>query len=354
MLVMGQDFDQRALRNQIPELTSFDGSIEEEVAALAAASEAAGAVGLLMIDALNESERPEHWKDDLSVLRQIVVRHDQVALVVSCRTDFLSDVVGETSMPTMSHAGFGEATDEAVRRFAQEYGLETVSFPVLNPEFSNPLFLKLACEALATLGHDRFPLGTAGLTAVCDAFLEAVNHRLASAERCDFDKESPLVQEAVQRLAAECSDGSPLQRGEAEQLMGELLPRRKWSESLLKGLLDEGVLMATPAGIGFGYQRLGDVAHASLLCANSDEEFQEWINGLGNRQWIFTGVLEVLAMMLPERRGVELIDLLDLLDDCGAHIQHDNLELFVQSLGLRAADAVNDRTIQVVLHFARH
>ena len=345
VLVLGQDFDRRAPRNQIPELTSFGGSVEEEVAALAAASEAAGAAGLLMIDALNESERPERWKDELRVLQQVAARHDQVALVVSCRTDFLPDVVGETSMPTMAHEGFGEATDAAVRRFAQEYGLETVSFPVLSPEFSNPLFLKLACEALETLGHDRFPLGSAGLTAVCDAFLEAVNHRLASSERCDFDKESPLVQEAVRRLAAECSDGTLLQRGEAEQLFGELLPGRKWSESLLKGLLDEGVLIAASAGIGFGYQRLGDVARASLLCANSDEQFQEWMNALGNRQWLFRGVLEVLAIMLPERRGVELIDLLD-NDD--AYTQDENLDLFIQSLGLRAADAVSDRTIQII------
>lgn len=345
VLVMGQDFDRRAPRIQVPELTSFDGSVEEEVAALAAASQAAGAVGLFMIDALNESERPEHWKDELRVLQQVVAHHDQVALVVSCRTDFVPDVVGKISIPTMTHEGFEEATDTAVERFAQQYGLGDVSFPMLNPEFSNPLFLKLACEALKTLGQDRFPLGTAGLTAVCDAFLEAVNHRLASSDKCDFDKESRFVQEAVHRLAAKCSDGSPLQRGEAEQLLDELLPRRKWSESLLKGLLDEGVLITTSAGIGFGYQRIGDIARASLLCANSDEQLQEWIRGLGNSLWLFRGVLEVLAIMLPERRGVELIDLLN-ADD--TYRRDESLELFVQSLGLRATEAVNDRTIQIV------
>ena len=345
VLVMGQEFDRRAPRNQIPELTSFDGSVEEEVAALATASEAAGAVGLLMIDALNESERPEHWRDDLRALRQIVARYDQVALVVSCRTDFVPDVVGETSMPTMTHEGFGEATDAAVRRFAQEYGLETVSFPVLNPEFSNPLFLKLACEALKTLGHDRFPLGSAGLTAVCDAFLEAVNLRLSSPGRCDYDRGSRLVQEAVRRLAVEHLDDSLLEREQVEQLLDELLSRQKWSESLLKGLLDEGVLIATPTGIGFGYQRLGDVARASLLCTYSGNQVQEWVDGLGNKRWLFRGVLEVLAIMVPETKGVELIDLLVNDDAC---TKDENLDLFIQSLGLRAADAVSDRTIQII------
>ena len=195
ILLMGQDFDRRAPRNQIAELTSFTGTPEEVISALAVASEAAGTVGLLMIDALNESEHAESWQDELRALQQMVARHPQVAAVVSCRSKFLEDVVGETSMPTVTHEGFGEATEAAVARFTEEYGLETVSVPALHPEFSNPLFLKLACEALATLGDGRFPLGSAGLTTVCDAYLEAVNRRLSSRERCDFDRESPLVPE---------------------------------------------------------------------------------------------------------------------------------------------------------------
>ena len=48
--------------------------------------------------------------------------------------------------------GFAEATSEAVDRYTAEYSLERLDFPGLNPEYGNPLFLKLACEALTTLG----------------------------------------------------------------------------------------------------------------------------------------------------------------------------------------------------------
>ena len=72
---------------------------------------------------------------------------------------------------------------------------------MLNPEYGNPLFLKLACEALATLGESRFSLGTAGLATVCNAFMEAVNKRLAAQSRCDYDESLNLVQQAVQQLA---------------------------------------------------------------------------------------------------------------------------------------------------------
>ena len=353
VLVMGQDFDRWVPRNQIPHLTSFDGSVDEEVAALATASQAVGVMGLLIIDALNESEQPTSWKDDLRVLQQIVARHDQVALVVSCRSEFLPDVIGETSMPKIKHEGFDEATEDAVMRFAQEYGFEAVSFPVLNPEFSNPLFLKLTCEALKTLGYNRFPLGSAGLTTVCDAFLDAVNHRLALPERCDFDKESRFVQQAVERLALELLNserfsGSLISRERAKQILGEILPRSNWSESLLKGLLDEGVLIATSNGIGFGYQRLGDVAVASRLCADTTEtgdRIKEWVAGLSHDRWFIRGVLGVLAVMLPERKRVELIDI---LNDDNEYNHRENLDLFVQSLPLRATEAVSDRTVHIL------
>ena len=341
ILLMGQDFDRRALRIQIPELAAFTGTAEEVVSTLAAASEAAGTVGLVMIDALNESERPDSWQDELRALQQIVARHPQAALAVSCRSEFLEDVVGESSMPTVTHDGFGESTEEAVARFTEEYGLETVSVPALHPEFSNPLFLKLACEALATLGDGRFPLGSAGLTTVCDAYLEAVNRRLSSRGKCDFDRESRLVQKAVQVLARECSDHSIIPREAADRLLHDLLPQEEWSKSLLKGLLDEGVLISALGGVTFGYQRIGDIARASLLCADTAEEIKDWVTALGHGRWAHRGTLEALAVMLPERHGIELIEFL--MDD-DEHARFDDFDLFINSLALRDANSVSGKT----------
>ena len=68
---------------------------------------------------------------------------------------------GTEELPRVEHFGFAEATDAAIMRFTREYGLEPPTFPALNPEFSNPLYLKLTCEALHTLGATRFRFGTA-------------------------------------------------------------------------------------------------------------------------------------------------------------------------------------------------
>ena len=165
-------------------------------------------------------------------------------------------------LPRVEHFGFAEATDAAIMRFTQEYGLEPPTFPALNPEFSNPLYLKLTCEALHTLGATRFRFGAAGLTTVTSAFIEAVNQRLSEAGRCNYDKWSDLAGACVRHLA-ELGCG-PWDRADAQRITEGLLPGREWSRSLLKGLITEGILIELHNGrIAFGYQRLGDIARAS-------------------------------------------------------------------------------------------
>ena len=351
ILVLGQEFDREPLCDQIPRLTAFSGSVEEEVAALASAAEAAGRVGLLIVDALNESHQPGRWKYELDGLRHIVAQHEHVALVVSCRSEVVSEVLGETDILRLEHHGFGGATETAITRYALEYGIDPVSFPVLSPEFSNPLFLSLACKALETLGHDSFQLGEAGLSAVCDAFLEAVNERLSSADRCDFNNQRKLVQQAVRVLAEVGVDSPLIDWDKAEELLDQVLPDRTWSRSLLKGLLDEGVLIPTASGVGFGYQRLGDLAIASNLCEKTVEEIEGWIAGLGNDRRSHMGVLGALAVKLPEQKGIEIINLL--ADEEGI-VGSEDLDLFVESLVLRSAPAISKTTILFLQRILEH
>ncbi|MCY3963117.1 MAG: hypothetical protein OXG34_15865 [bacterium] len=251
--------------------------------------------------------------------------------------------------PASRATGFEELACTLIEEAVCEWpdGIGSVSFPMLNPEFSNPLFLRLACEALATLGHDSFQLDSAGFTTVCHAFLRAVNERLSSRQRCDFDPERPLVQQAVRALAEaiETSESTTIDRETAERLLQNIHPSAEWSKSLLKGLISEGVLIKTPAGFGFGYQRLGDIARAALRCENTDEEIKQWADGLGRHRWRHRGVLGALAVMLPEARGEELIEIL--ADDNG-RVTRDEIELFVDSLVLRSAGSVSPKTLGIV------
>ena len=347
IVLLGQDFEAgQPLLPQIGVLAQINGTLDEVLSVLDAAGEAAGCFSMLMVDALNEGTRAERWVDDLRVLAGAVDRYPNVVLAVSCRTEFLAPVVDNAEgFPRVEHQGFSEATREAVDRYTREYNLERLAFPVLNPEYGNPLFLKLACEALSTLGSTRFSLGTAGLTTVCDAFLEAVNQRLAAPTRCDYDLASNMVQAAVRRFA-EAGPG-PYLRADAVAITEELLPGRTWSKSLLLGLLREGVLMDTYNDqVAFSYQRLGDVSRAVLLAEKTATELTGWYQGLGNEKWAERGTLGALAIIAPETVGEEIIDLFTDPETEGTEYQV--IDAFVESIVLRSPLHTSDRTVHIV------
>jgi hypothetical protein len=344
VLLLGQDFDGRSLLAQIGEMTQVGGSLDDVLEVLDAAAEAVGCIGLFMIDALNESERPERWRDDARALITSAARCPNIALVISCRSEFVEAVIGSDLAATVEHVGFAEATDVAVQRFTQEYGLEPPTFPVLNPEFGNPLFLKLTCEALATLGATRFPFGTAGLTTVSDAFLEAVNKRLAEPGRCDYDERTNLVRRAVLEIALR--GGGAIDRAEVQRMTDEVLPDRAYSRSLMRGLIAEGVLTELWDGrIAFGYQRLGDMMRAATIGEKSPDDVRAWLDARGDNAWRESGVLGALAIIVPELHGVELVDLA--VDDEG-RVAHDIVDGFLESLLLRSPESVSRRGVEIV------
>ena len=344
VFLLGQDFDNRSLLSQMSDLTQLGGSLDDVLAVLDSSAEAIGCVGLFIIDALNESERPERWRDDSRALLASAAKWSHVSVVLSCRSEFIEAVIGNGSIATVEHEGFAEATDVAVRRFSHEYGLEPPTFPVLNPEFGNPLFLKLTCEALETLGAARFPFGAAGLTTVCSAFLEAVNKRLSEPGRCDYDEHTGLVNRVVWEVALLGHD--PVDRSEVTRITNEALPYESWSRSLMRGLLTEGVLMELGDDrIAFGYQRVGDVARATTIARKTPEEMQAWLTSLGGSFWREHGVLGALAVIYPERHGAELVDL---AVNSNGEVSPEMVDDFLESLLLRSPESVSPRTIALV------
>ncbi|HEX5405047.1 MAG TPA: hypothetical protein VFX16_22415 [Pseudonocardiaceae bacterium] len=340
ILLFGQDFDGRALLEQVGKLSRL-GETDDALAVLNAASEAAGRMGLLIIDALNESAEPNRWPDAIRQLATMRGRYPHIALVLSCRTEFVEEVVGDQGLPEAKHTGFAEATDRAVLRFTQVYGLEPSTFASLNPEFGNPLYLKLACEALHTLGEGTFRLGVAGLTTVTSAFLNAVNLRLSEPGRCDFDHHRDYVGDCVRELAKSGAD--PWPREDVQRITEDRLPGRGWRNSLLRHLIAEGVLMELPERrLRFGYQRLGDIARAWIIADQGLDGVQAWLNELGDDDvWIQRGVLDALAIILPERHGREITDLVEY--DPYSHLSDALVSSCVDSLLLRDPESVTPR-----------
>ncbi|NWO07368.1 MAG: hypothetical protein HLX50_17260, partial [Alteromonadaceae bacterium] len=344
MMVLGQNFEGAFPLLQLPRLLGFHGTIDDLLELLNAAGEAEQHKALLIIDAINESRAPQHWADAVRELRSKASRFAYVGIVISCRSGFVDDLLEDTDMPKAIHRGFEPSMNAAVQHFTKVYGLEMPTFPIFNPEFGNPLFLRLTCESIKTQGLTRFQPGSNGISSICDSFLDSVNLQLSKPNRCNFNAKKNLVHSEVRKIAQ--FDEMHLESSVVEAITDEILPGRNlWTSHLMKGLIDEGLLIEIgDSHVAFGYQRLGEIARTKEIASKSIQEIQEWLSGKLAHQYAVRGTLDALAVTLPENHDVELIDLLN-VDGAESSIA---VYGFIESLTSREPSSIRPRTLALV------
>lgn len=157
------------------------------VSQMEAAAKRAGRRALIMIDAINEADRAA-WRRRLAGLTRAVARYEHLGVMLTCRTPFNRAIVtglAERRLVTLEHRGFDSQEFDAQQEFFAHYGLPAPHVPLITPEFSRPLFLKLLCEAVARLSlrsqHKQLndvASGQKGMTFVLEHFANSVGARI--------------------------------------------------------------------------------------------------------------------------------------------------------------------------------
>jgi hypothetical protein len=346
-----------------------------EIATIFAASgEATGRRAVLFIDALNEAPQPEMWSSELADLRRRLTQTGWVGFAVSCRTTYL-DVVEppggpDTAFVRIEHRGYQGREFEAIEKIFALYDLPQPRVPLLLPEFSNPLFLKLYCEGLA---DEPQPFnGAENLSAVFDRF---VKKRTARVERkLRLDPHLGLVAAAVATFAKSLAEAGAdrLEYRDAHRLINGLAPSLHESpKTLLETMVSEG-LLAVDRGwrsdsddpsefVSFPYQRFSDhLVVSSFLDARlgsasraeaedafrPDHELGQWLQEAAG------GLIEALAIQLPEQWELELPDLLqEQATDEGPWPGYKQLRVrdaFLESVVLRDRRSFGSRTTELL------
>src|SRR5439155_22125976 len=78
-----------------------------------------------------------------------------------------------------THPGFRGRETEATQRYFAHYGLEAPRIPLLVPEFTTQLFLRLYCESLRDADPPVAPTGHEGRITIFERYLEAKIRRAA-------------------------------------------------------------------------------------------------------------------------------------------------------------------------------
>jgi len=352
--------------------------------AMDAAGEAASTSGsrfVIFIDALNETTPPDFWRVHLPMLRAAVAPHPHVALAVSCR-DTYQDLVLEGAERShyirRAHPGFAEREIEATQRYFAHYKLEAPKIPLLTPEFTLPLFLRLYCESLSQSEAGSIPDGHQGRVAIFERYLAAkiatVARRFRPAATSSYELNAAKSQvsrvldgllDELSRLGRESMSASA-----AEAVARASLGDASADATRILGLLqEEGVLTRErlylgssnfDEGVRIVFQAFADFLLLKRRLALSgdpcsDQAVKSWL--AEECSW---GINEAATILFPEVYGVEVPDLLGIKlgaepkrpEDRDAWNQyHRARQLYrslVETLPYRDSRAISQRTIDLL------
>jgi hypothetical protein len=367
ILLLGQHFvDNDPWRQIICRLELPPGTTTDQfLGALDAASQAAGVRGLVLIDALNEKHGPHLWHDRLAGFLEKLKSYPHLAVIMSCRTTYLRHVVPETLLedrdilPHLHHQGFGS---NDTRAYLAMRNIVLPGAPVPSPGFENPLLLKTCCDALERKGKRVFPRGLRGTTEIFEFYRNAVAGQIN--RRLGLDERRRIVPYAIDALAKEMAESANeyVSVATIHGLFDAILPSQASQDrDLLFQLESEGLLTVEPTEndvngseekVRFTFQRFSDHSIADHLLKKYlapenpaaafavEGALHPFVNG--PNAWKLAGVVEALAVQLPERTDAELPDLVPKNSLFGIS------EAFRKSLLWRAQESFTERTLELV------
>jgi hypothetical protein len=235
--------------------------------ALNSAAKASGRCLLICIDAVNETRPRDYWQNRLAGMGAEIEARAYLKLCLSCRSSFIPVCLPDNNpFRIIEHQGFLGKEREACNAFFRFYGLEAPLLPVLRPELSNPLYLKLVCETLKSRGMKQLPANWIGLSPAIEAFLGEREKQFAKDHGVSIG--AATVSRALRSIATALADVSDLgiSWSSAEAILSIDLPS-VGGQMLIDWLIHAGLLMedVPPVGVLSGetilvpaYERLGD------------------------------------------------------------------------------------------------
>ncbi|GFD65236.1 hypothetical protein ksw1_12130 [Staphylococcus aureus] len=224
----------------------------------------------IIIDALNEGEGKRLWGNYFQSFINHIKKYSNIALIFSIRTPFEDvilpkNAIQDNNIVVFQHEGFSkEENYNPIVSFCDFYGLELPKLPILNPEFNNPLFLKLMCEYCVNKFKEFDQ--TISVAELFTNVLNTVNINLSKEDKFDFDKNINVVQKVIKGLVELMNDSefNQLNYEESYTVVNNIAKEYvQKSNRFLEALIDENILIKNTGYKGemiiyFSYERMGD------------------------------------------------------------------------------------------------
>jgi hypothetical protein len=377
ILLLGQSFNDGKLWTQISQIIGLPGrSADQILGAMDAAGKSAGVRTLLLIDAINEGEGSRYWRNNIHGLAHKLKMYSHICCVISCRSEYFELAVSESlakQYPVFNIRGFETPEEQlnAARVYLDRRGIARPSTPWLSPEFVNPLFLRSVCLSLERDKKSEFPSGLTGTTKILMYYLESIGRTISEKESSTVSL-NPKLRQALRDIAGKMLETKTdfMELDSCREVIAShfknigLQSESDW----LSVFLNNGLLRKDPNPsfndvseediVRFSFQRFQDflMAEHSLKEVETADNLFDKSGPLGfcvegdRFAWEWRGLIDALAVVLPEKFKTELVDALPggaekWWNDWDIH------QIFAESVRWRDRSAFTDRTLELLNDF---
>ncbi|MEL4339396.1 hypothetical protein AAEH92_01590 [Shewanella xiamenensis] len=384
VLTLGQNFSTSVFWEQFGGICGLEGrTVDDVLGTLNAAGERKGERTILLFDAINEGVGAHYWKHNFPEVISAIQKYPYLSAVFSCRDEYLPYAIPDTllkKLPKFLINGFStpDELERAAIRYLDTKGIARPNTPWLSPEFSNPLFLKTASEALHAKGLTEFPRGLNGISQTMALYLDALSWR-TGIETANSDILSASIKKCVGLVAKKMamSGCDFIEIGDAiafadESFKGWTAPEGKtWLQVLIETSLfrrdpppySEHVdpFNPPPELVRFSFQRFQDHLMATYLLSKVSRDQINTAFDAGfplnflfydgqpdyGFHYKYTGLISALSTIYPEKLGVEFAKT---LPNWEQHWERDQTlqESFAESFKWRSTDAFSDDTRELM------
>jgi hypothetical protein len=262
----------------------------------------------LIIDAINEADAIK-WSQ-LSELFDI----KGLSLAISVRNGYEKMIPNRKRYSTIEHFGFSEMEWAAVSTFFKHYKMKMPEIPIINPEFRNPLFLMIFCEAYANTPNKTFK--GKGATHVFEQYVIKQSKKITKELNINLDEKNYLWWNVIKQIGIWMGQNktSVISHYKILKIIEAAPKLSSHASELLKLMEKYGLLLKYPRygkrveyKYKFTYNRFSDhLIVRSMLTENKINSKVDAQNFFADGTFLDenihnVGLLEALSIQIPER-----------------------------------------------------
>lgn len=213
VFILGQHLnEEKNYKLQIKDILELNETFDNFIRNLNAVGKEKNIFIPFIIDAINESKTKENWKNQLNSIISIFKKYDYVKLILSVRDDYfdvcIPDDIDRSIVKVLHHYGFAENVYDAMNEIFSYYNVPIPLFPVINDEYSNPLFLISTCRWIRDYHIDILLQDYQSFETIFEMFIKKINDKIAL--KYKFSLSNNLLDEIFYVVSNSLIDNSKL------------------------------------------------------------------------------------------------------------------------------------------------